>query len=76
MSKALHIPFWERTKKMIRERKITQIQFADQININYNTFKNWLYIGIIPDVHTAYNISTILGVSMEYLVTGRTRKLQ
>jgi len=29
---------------------------------------------IIPDLGTAYNMATALGVSLEYLVTGQDRK--
>jgi transcriptional regulator with XRE-family HTH domain len=65
-----HIPFWERTKSLIKSHKITQEKFANYIGINFYTFRSWLYYGIIPDVNSAYRIATALGVSMEYLVAG------
>ena len=70
MSRAEQDLFWEQIKKLIKAHKITQKKFADYIGINYNTFKNWMCYGIIPDVYSAFDIAVALGVSVEFLVTG------
>ena len=62
--------FWDRVKILIKAHKITQEKFAEYLNIPKSTFYSWLKYNITPEVVTAYNIATILGVSVEYLVTG------
>jgi len=74
VSKITPLPFWERTKKLIKAHKITQEKFASYIGVVPGTFKNWLYYGIVPDVITACNIADALGVSVEYLVRGTDGK--
>ena len=74
MSKINPIPFWERTKKLIKAHKITQEKFALYIGVVPGTFRNWIYYGIVPDVITASNIADALGVTVEYLVKGTDGK--
>ena len=66
--------FWERVKNLIKSHKITQEKFVDYIGIPRSTFYDWLRLEMVPDVITAYNIATALGVSLEYLLTGVDRK--
>ena len=75
MRKKLLLPFWARTKSLIKSHKITQQKFAQYAEISYSTLKNWIYYGVLPDVNSAYKIATALGVSMEYLVTGADGKI-
>jgi len=63
-------PFWERVKGLLRARKMTQKEFAVQIEINYSTLKFWLCYGYSPDFDTACEIAKVLGVSVEYLAKG------
>lgn len=64
------MPFWARVKSLIKAHKITQRKFAEYAGINFYTFRNWIYYGVLPDVNSAYLIASALGVSIEYLVTG------
>ena len=41
------------------------------VGINYNTFRCWMYNDRIPDAESAYFIAKALGVSIEYLVSGK-----
>ena len=70
MGKSTVIPFWRRAKKQIKAHKITQKDFSAYVGVNFGTFKNWIYYGLIPDARSAYIIATALGVTVEYLVTG------
>jgi len=67
-------PFWKRTKELLRQQKISQKNFTDSIGMNYSTFRFWSCYGYLPDIRTAYDIATTLGVSMEYLLTGIERQ--
>lgn len=58
----------------MKAHKITLKQFAEYINIPYSTFKSWIYCPRSPEIGTAYDIATALGVSIEYLVTGAEGK--
>jgi transcriptional regulator with XRE-family HTH domain len=65
-----NIPFWQRTKELLRVRKITQEQFAVSINLHYATFRFWIRRGLLPDADTTLGIADALGVSVGYLVNG------
>jgi len=62
--------FWDRVKKLVKAHKITYAEFAKYIGISHNTFKGWISNNRIPDAYTTFDISTALGVTVEYLVTG------
>ena len=66
--------FWGRVKDQMKAHKITQEKFAEYIRVPRSTFFRWQQLGIIPDLSTAYNMATALGVSLENLVTGQDRK--
>ena len=70
--------FWERVKKLLRAHKLNQKSLAILIGIKYNTLRFWVCYGYYPDARTAYDISRVCGVSLEYLLTGvegkQTRK--
>ena len=65
---------WKRVKLQIKSHKISQEKFAGYISIPRSTFYRWLRFNIAPDVFTAYNIASALGVSLEYLLTGTDKK--
>ena len=68
------LPFWERVKSLLRAQKITQKELAALVNIKYSTMRFWLCYGYFPDVNTACNIASALGVSVEYLTKGAKHK--
>ena len=68
-------PFWERVKKLIRAHKISQEKLASHVGINFFTLKSWIYFNRIPDVITGLYMAAALGVSVEYLATGKEGKV-
>jgi len=66
--------FWKRIRSQMKAHKISQRKFAEYINVPYSTFNSWLYYKRSIEVGTAYNIASALGVTVEYLVTGREGK--
>lgn len=63
-------PFWDRIKQLLKEQKLSQEKFAGRIGICYGTLKHWICYGLIPDIITGLEIADVLGVTVEYLVTG------
>ena len=66
--------FWRRVKNQIKAHKISQVKFLEYINIPKSTFCRWVKYNMAPDVFTAYDISTALGTTLDYLITGEDRK--
>ena len=64
-------PFWQRTLELIKVHKISQVNFAAYIGINYDTFRGWIRHNRIPIATNACNIADALGVTVEYLVKGK-----
>ena len=75
MNRKIKDTFWDRTKLLIKASNMTQKQFSEYIDISYNTFKNWIYNDRIPPFVNAYDIALALGVSLDYLMTGKDRDL-
>jgi transcriptional regulator with XRE-family HTH domain len=67
--------FWDRVKPLIKAVNMTQEQFAVHLGINFNTLRNWIHYKRIPDLSTANDISIVLGVSLDYLLSGKDRDL-
>jgi transcriptional regulator with XRE-family HTH domain len=63
--------FWERVITLIKEKKTTQKKAAAACGVNLRTFQNWIYKNLFPTVNEGYYLARFLGVSVEYLVTGR-----
>lgn len=62
--------FWDRVKALIKEKGLTQAQFAEQNGYAVNTFVGWISKNRSPDLDIAVNIAKQLGTTVEYLVTG------
>jgi len=62
--------FWNRVNEQLKSHKISRKKFAEFINVPYSTFNSWLRNSRSLEVFTAYNISTALGVNLEFLLTG------
>ena len=67
--------FWNRIKLLAREKGTTQKRLAEYIGLPYNTFRNWMYLGIIPSLDYALEFSRFFGVSLEYLIYGKEADL-
>ena len=66
--------FWKRVLQQMKSHKIARKKFAEYIMVPYSTFNSWLYYKRSVEVGTAYDIARALGVSVEYLVTGKEGK--
>ena len=63
--------FWMRVKCLLKQKGITQAAAAKACGISFYTFRGWMSKGVIPVVSEAYILARYLGVSVEYLVSGR-----
>ena len=66
-----HNVFWDRVKQKIKEKKSTQKDAAAACNVSLRTFKYWIYKNLYPTIVDGFHLARFLGVSVEYLVTGR-----
>jgi transcriptional regulator with XRE-family HTH domain len=66
--------FWNNVKAQIKANRTTQKAVAESCGILINTFQCWIARGIIPGTVDTYNIAITLGVTIEYLLTGKKGK--
>ena len=69
-----HYNFWGRVKSLIRKNNTTQIDAAAACHISPRTFQNWIRRDLYPTIIDGYHLANFLGVSVEYLVTGKDGK--
>ncbi|MDR0876502.1 MAG: helix-turn-helix domain-containing protein [Treponema sp.] len=65
--------FYDRVKRLIKQNNMTQEKLAKACNINVGTFRGWIAKGIYPTVIDAYYLAKALGISLDYLVTGKNK---
>ena len=63
--------FWKRVKTLLKERNLTQDAAARVCGRSLSTFKGWMSKNIIPPLDNAFDLARLLGVSLEFLITGR-----
>ena len=63
--------FWEQVKRMVKIKGITQSDLADACQVPLSTLKGWIKRNYFPTVVDGYLIALKLGVSVEYLITGK-----
>ena len=68
--------FWRRVDQRLKETKTTQKDLAEYLNIPHRTLENWIGRGIYPVTPDGYRIARFLGVSVEYLLSGKERKTE
>jgi transcriptional regulator with XRE-family HTH domain len=66
--------FWGRIKQLIKKKNATQAGIAEACGFSLQTFHGWMYKGVWPTVFDAYRIARVLGVSLEYLLTGKNEE--
>lgn len=64
------VDFWARVKQLCKEKKITQKGLSTQIGYEQRTIEAQMFKKIIPDVEEVLRISTVLNVSLNYLIHG------
>ena len=69
------IQFWVRVKTLIKAHNLTQKQFAEKLGFSQHTVRGWIYHNRVPELSAAYTIAYTLGVSLEYLLGGKDRKI-
>ena len=61
----------ERIIKLIKQRKMTQVEFARQIGIANSTISEWKKNGSCPSADKVMDICNVLKVTPEQLLTGK-----
>lgn len=65
------LDFFERIDVLLKEKKISQKDLCCAVGISsVQVFTNWKLRDSIPSADVAVKIARLLGVSVEYLVTG------
>jgi len=67
--------FWGRVKPLIKAHNMTQKQYAEFMGFQFNTFRNWIHNNRVPTLQDSFDIAYSLGVSLEYLLSGKDRDL-
>jgi hypothetical protein len=63
--------FWNNVNAQIKAKNTTQEWLCKKCDLNLGTFKNRISAGRYPDALEAVLIASALGVTVEYLVTGK-----
>ena len=65
------MPFWTNVKKEIAAQSTTQEWVARKAEVSFRTMAGWISKDRLPRVDEAHKIAMALGVSVEFLVTGK-----
>ena len=64
------LAFWNNVKDELEYKLMSQKELAKATEISYNTLQSWMTKDRLPDASDSVRIAKVLGVSVEYLVTG------
>ena len=67
--------FWERAKPLIKAHNLSQKQFADHLGVSINTLQGWIKHERVPETSMAYRVAISLGVTLDYLFSGKERDI-
>lgn len=70
MNKIDGIQFGKRLKKAMDDAKLTNIEITNGLNLNKNAIGNYKN-GQIPNAAILVELSNFLGISIDYLLTGK-----
>ena len=62
--------FIERLERLMADRGLQQKDLAKKVGISSNGISTWKITGALPRADVAVKIADILGVTVEYLITG------
>ena len=65
----------ERLKKLIEKKGITRKELEEKTGIKKTAIHNYLVENKLPGTEALYKIAKVLGVSINYLLTGETTEL-
>nr|DAF30562.1 MAG TPA: helix-turn-helix domain protein [Herelleviridae sp.] len=68
--------FIERLERLMEDKGLQQKDLAEQVGISSNGISTWKITGALPRADIAVKIARILGVTVEYLVTGELSNLE
>lgn len=66
--------FIDRLEKKLDEKKITKTELATDLGIRRPTLSEWKKNGAIPAGDVCLKIANYLGVSVEWLITGKEKE--
>lgn len=67
--------FWKRVDEEIEYKGINRAFLARKCDFSVTNIGQGIKLGSTPSAETAVKIATVLGVSVEYLVTGENQSL-
>lgn len=68
----MNVTFWKLVRELLAKKNLTQTGVARSLDINVRTFQDLIYSKKLPDTESAKKIADFLGVSLDYLLTGKT----
>jgi transcriptional regulator with XRE-family HTH domain len=63
--------FWERVLALVVKQETTFRYLAEKIGVSETTMSGWKRTNVLPRADHSVAIASALGVSVEYLVTGK-----
>ena len=67
--------FYERIKDLVKKSNLTLKQFIEDAGVNYETYNSLKRYDNLPRADDCVKLAKHLGVSVEYLVTGKENSL-
>ena len=64
--------FWENVENVREYRDLSRKELAHKANFSLNSISTGITRNSIPAADVAYRIAQVLGVTLEYLITGKT----
>lgn len=72
---SIQMTFKDRLRDEMEYKGLSGKDIASKVGISYSTFLSYIDSrAVLPNVETAVKIANVLGVSVEYLVTGMNAK--
>ena len=62
---------WVRVNRLLKQNKVSQSMAAEVCGVKLRTFQGWIHKDYYPTVLGGYALARFLGVTVEYMVTGR-----
>ena len=63
-----------RIDSVLKEKKLKRLAVAEAVSISTQAFSHWSVRGSMPAADTALKIAEFLGVSVEWLITGKDKE--
>lgn len=67
--------FMDRVESILKEKRLTQKELAEDLGLRRPTLSDWKKNGAVPAGDICIRIADYLGVSVEWLVTGKEAAL-